>query len=348
MAGVADTTLFALVRDFLKIYLPRQRNASPHTVKAYRSSLEQLFDFVKAEKNIALAQITFEVLGDGMIPAFLDWLEDTQGCSTSTRNHRLKCIRAFYNYAATMDSTAVIFQMEMRKIPFKKSSVPEVVDYMSENAVRAILEQPDTKTKRGLRNQFLMILMYDTAARIQEILNLMVCDIRLGTTPTAVLRGKGGKVRTVPLMEKTVQHFNSYLALFHPGADPFSRVPLFYVARKGKVSPMSDDNIRKFMKEYGTAARHVCTEVPENIHPHLWRHSRAMHLYQHGMDLTLVSQWLGHAHLETTLIYAHADTEQKRKAIEKATSLENLLNAEPPLPLDVNDDDVLKRLYGLK
>jgi integrase/recombinase XerD len=105
MAGMTDATLFALVRDFLKTYLPRQRNNSPHTIKAYRTSLEQLFDFVK--KNIGLAQITFEILNDGTIPAFLDWLEVSQGCGISTRNHRLKCIRSFYNYAASMEPTAV-------------------------------------------------------------------------------------------------------------------------------------------------------------------------------------------------------------------------------------------------
>ncbi len=349
MAGMMNATLFTLVRDFLKTYLPRQRNCSPYTIKAYRTSLEQLFDFVKKEKNIGLAQITFEILNDGMIPAFLDWLESSQGCSVSTRNHRLKCIRSFYNYAASMDSTTVAFQMEMRKIPFKKSPTPEVVAFMSENAVKVLLEQPDTKTQRGLRNQFLMILMYDTAARVQEILGLRVCDIHFGTTPTAVLTGKGNKVRTVPLMAKTVQHFKNYMKIFHPSTDSFSKTPLFYVERKGKVSPMSDDNIRKFLNEYGAAARRACPEVPEKIYPHLWRHSRAMHLYQHGMDLTLVSQWLGHAHLETTLVYAHADTEFKRKAIEKATSMQNPLNDKSAVPqFAVNDDDILKRLYGLK
>ncbi|CAK7061784.1 tyrosine-type recombinase/integrase [Tissierella sp.] len=349
MGRITDSTLFTLVHDFLKIYLPKQRNNSNHTIKAYRTSLEQLFDFVKKERNITLTQITFEILNDGIITEYLDDLESSRGCSISTRNHRLKCIRSFYNYAASMEPTTVIFQMEMRKIPFKKSPTSESISFMSENAVKALLDQPDTQTKNGLRNQFLMILMYDTAARVQEILNLQICDIHLGKTATATLLGKGNKVRTVPLMERTVQHFKNYVAIFHPEADDFSRTPLFYVERKGKVTPMSDDNIRKFMSEYGNAARLVCPDIPEKIYPHLWRHSRAMHLYQHGMDLTLVSQWLGHAHLETTMIYAHADTELKRKAIEKATSVQSPLNDKSAISqFDVNDDEVLKRLYGLK
>ena len=237
-----------MVHDFLKIYLPKQRNNSNHTIKAYRTSLEQLFDFVKKERNINLTQITFEILNDGIITEYLDDLESSRGCSISTRNHRLKCIRSFYNYAASMEPTTVIFQMEMRKIPFKKSPTSESISFMSENAVKALLDQPDTKTKNGLRNQFLMILMYDTAARVQEILNLQICDIHFGKTATATLLGKGNKVRTVPLMERTVQHFKNYIAIFHPEADIFSKTPLFYVERKGKVTTMSDDNIRKFIR----------------------------------------------------------------------------------------------------
>ena len=349
MARITDPVLFRLVHDFLKVYLPSQRNNSPHTVKAYRTSLEQLLDFAKQQQGVDLAEITFEILDNTMISAFLDWLETSRSCSASTRNHRLKCIRAFYNYAAQMEPTAVIYQLEMRKIPSKKIRMGEPIAFMSETAIKTLLKQPDTTTKKGLRDQFLMILMYDTAARIQEALGLRVKDITLGKTPTATLTGKGSKTRTVPLMEKTIWHFQNYMKVFHPGADPYSNAPLFYVVRKGEKQVMSDDNVRKFMREYGSKARCVCPEVPENVHPHLWRHSRAMHLYRRGMDLTLVSQWLGHAHLETTLVYAHADTELKRKAIEKVTSIQNPLKENRKTAnFTVSDDELLKRLYGLK
>lgn len=124
--------------------------------------------------------------------------------------------------------------------------------------------------------------MYDTAARVQEILNLQICDIHLGKTATATLLGKGNKVRTVPLMERTVQHFKNYVAIFHPETNGFSKTPLFYVERKGKVTSMSDDNIRKFMSKYGDAVRLVCPDVPEKIYPHLWRH-RSIPTW-HGFD----------------------------------------------------------------
>jgi site-specific recombinase XerD len=348
MSKVSDAVLFGLVHDFLKVYLPSQRNSSPHTVKAYRTSLDLLFDFVKQQQGITIGEITFQSLNTKTVIAFLDWLEGERGCSINTRNQRLACIRAFFKYASDMDSTTVIHNIEIRKITKKKLSTPSFVEYMNETAVKALFAQPDIKTSKGLRNQFFMILMYDTAARIQEVLNLRIKDIHLGTTPTARLLGKGSKIRTVPLMERTVEHFQNYARIFHPGADVYSDRFIFYVIRSGEMHPMSDDAVLKFMKKYGADAKMQCSDVPDNVHPHLWRHSRAMHLYQSGMDLTLVSQWLGHASLETTLIYAHADTEQKRKAIEKATTAENPLREEITERFREEDEDIIKRLYGLK
>ena len=137
------------------------------------------------------------------------------------------------------------------------------------------------------------------------------------------------------------------MKLYHPGEGNYANAFLFYTDRKGVRAPMSDDNVRKMLRHYADSARASCPSMPTNLHPHHFRHSRAMHLYQHGMDLALVSQWLGHANLETTLIYAHADTEMKRKAIEKASAGICEIDAGESNP-DTLDDDTLKRLYGLR
>ena len=146
-----------------------------------------------------------------------------------------------------------------------------------------------------------------------------------------------------------MQHLKKYLALFHPEQNLFSEQYLFYVIRNQNRKRMTEDNVRKLIAKYGVQARKICKEVPENVHPHLFRHSWAMVLYQNGVDLTLISQWLGHSNLETTLIYAHADTELKRKALEKAVPVESQLkehlNAER---YKVSDEELLKRLCGLK
>jgi len=349
MSKVVDTTFFGLVHDFLRVYLPEQRGCSPHTIRAYRTALGTLFDFVKAEKNIELSALAFGMIDSRMVNKFLDDIE-AGGSSISTRNHRLNCIRAFYAYAAKIDPAAVIHQAEVYKVPRKKTDKPTVVGFLSESAIKALLEQPDVKTKKGLRDRFLMLFMYDTGARVQEVLGVRLCDIRLGKTPTVtLLHTKGAKVRTVPLMRQTVDYYESYRKIYHTNSREHSDCPLFYVTQRGVDSQMNDSTVRKFMAAYGRGAREVCPEIPERVHPHLLRHSRAMHLYRRGMDLTLISQWLGHAQLDTTLIYAHADTEHKRKAIEKSTPagspLKKNLNAKR---YTITDEDMLKKLYGLK
>lgn len=348
MARLKDKLLFTLIHDFLKIYLPGQKCSSPHTIRNYRISIDMLLNFVKKEKGITLADITFEMLDANTIVSFLDYLENERGCSVSTRNQRLKCLHSFFNYAATIEPAAVLYQAEIRKIVLKKEPEKDIVDFMSETAVKALLEAPDTSTKKGFRDLCYMALSYDTAARVQEMLNLKIRDLTFGTTATVLLHGKGSKIRTVPLMEKTVSLLKRYIDVFHSGENAFSDEYLFYVERQNERRQMSDDNVRKFMRYYSRKAHEICDEVPEEIHPHLWRHSRAMHLYQRGMDLTLISQWLGHVNLETTLIYAHADTELKRRAIEQAMSVGEPIFKNDTTHFQVKDEELLKKLYGLK
>jgi len=315
MTKLEKGSLFDLTHSYLNIYLPKQRRASENTIRSYRESLELLIDFVKDKNKIPLWDVTFEMLDASTLVEYLDFIENERGCSISTRNNRLAAVRAFYKYVAEKDITAVAPFVTVKKIPLKNPDSTQVVKYMSEEAVAAVISQPDATTEKGLRNRFFMMLLYDTGARVQELLKVKVGDFRYGKAPTITLCGKpNNKLRTVPLMEKTILHLRQYLSVFHPKAK--DNAPLFYNIAHGQVNPMSDDCVRKFLKIYGKSAKEICAAVPDNIHPHLFRHSRAMHLYQRGMDLTLVSQWLGHANLSTTLIYAHADTEHKRRAIE--------------------------------
>ena len=347
MSAVKDTALFSLVHDFFKVYLSKMRNNSPNTIYAYRESLDALFDFVKSERQIHLSDITFEMIDQLMLTKFLDSLE-ARGCSIQTRNHRLNRIRAFYKYAAKMEPMAVIHQDEILKVPLKTSEKADIIEYMSEDAVKAILSQPDISTEKGLRDQFLMVLLYDSGARIQELMDIRLRDVRMGKTPTLTLHGKGGKTRTVPLQTNTVKQFNRYTEIFHPSGSNYSEEYLFYTFRYGEKHRMHHDTARKLIYEYGLSAKADCPDVPDNVHPHLWRHTRAMHLYQHGVDLSLISQWLGHANQQTTLIYAKADTEQKRRAMEKANNAGPLGDKLSPDRYRVSDDELLKRLYGLK
>ena len=341
--------LFTLIYDYFKIYLPNQRKCSSNTIRAYQIAIESLLDFVKMENNISLQKVTFEMINREVLTKFLDQLEKERNWSVSTRNHRLQCIRAFYAYAAEMEITTIVHHEEILKVPIAIEEKTDIIEHMSEAAVKALWEQPDITTRKGIRDQFLMMLLYDSAARIQELLDIRILDLQLGLTPTLVLHGKGSKMRPVTLMEKTVEHLRRYCKVFHEGESDSSSQYLFYIIRSGQKKRMCEDNARRLIKTYGVAAKSVCPDTPENVHPHLLRHSRAMHLYQHGMPLEILSEWLGHAQLETTLIYAHADTELKRKAIESASPpnspLKDFLNADR---FQVDDEDTLKRLYGIR
>jgi site-specific recombinase XerD len=311
--------------------------------------MDAFLEFTKAQLGIRLAEVTFEMLNSEMLLKYLDNLE-TNGCGIPTRNHHLKCIRSFFTYAAKIDSATVIHKAEIFKVPTKKPTEPNIIKYMNEKAVAALLEQPNPLTKKGLRDRFLMTLMYDTGARLQEIIDLRLCDIRLGKTPLiAIQHGKGDKAREVALMKQTAEHFKNYKQVFHADEGAYSDSPLFYVMHGGIKTPLDSSTVRKLVSSYGKSAREHSKDMPEHIHPHMLRHSRAMHLYQHGMDLTLVSQWLGHSQLETTVVYAYADTEHKRKAIERATpansQLRSKLNSNR---YKITDDEMIKQLYGLK
>jgi len=349
MNRFSGNTLFSLIHDYLKLYLPKQRKLSGNTIRSYREALELLVDYVKELKHISLADVTFEMLSAELILGCLDHLEAERGCSVATRNQRLAAIRAFCVYASERDVTTVFVLTELKKVPVKKPDEVTVVGYMSMDAIAAITAQPDSDTRKGIRDRFFMMLMYDTGARLQEMIDLKLRDIRISKTPTITLHGKGGKVRSVPLMEKTVGHLQKYLSIFHEGVPLSSDVHLFYIVIGGSVKPISASCVRLFLTQYADSARESCPEVPENVHPHLFRHSRAMHLYQQGMDLTLVQQWLGHSQLETTQMYAHADTEHKRKAIAASTPADNPLRAKlNSARYKITDEDTLKRLTGLR
>lgn len=191
-----------------------------------------------------------------------------------------------------------------------------------------------------------MILMYDTGGRIQEILDLRIKDLCLEfDTPLVYLTGKGNKVRAVPLMDKTIQHLMEYLRMFHPQYPQNGDDYLFYTVIRGRKSAMSPDNASVFIKKYANQAKEHCPELPDNVHAHLFRHSRAMHLYQSGIPLSYIKDFLGHVSATTTSIYASADTTMIKEALEKAARQGN---ATSELPIWEGDEGMILKLCGLR
>ena len=331
------------LREWFTAFLPRQRGAAGNTITSCRHTWNMLLGYAAGHHHAAVEKVTFTMLDRATVTGFLDHMQAARSWTASTRNQRLACIRSFFTYAAAAEPALAIYLAGLAGIPRLNGPAAAPVKYMTTDAVTALLAAPDPGTRLGLRDQFFMILMYDLAARDAEMLALNLADIDTRRL-TADLLGKGSKPRRLPITSETARHFGRYAAVFHPSPEPAA--PMFYTVRNHRPARMSDDNVARFVRQHAATAKARCPDVPARVHPHMLRHSRAMHLYQAGMPLALLTEWLGHADPETTLIYAHADTEMKRHALEKANSATS--QGPLPVPLWHDREDIIQRLCGLK
>lgn len=178
---------FKAVRGYLLEYLPKQRCCSENTIKSYRNALNLLVEYLRTEKQLTVSHIDFSLFNRNLILEYLDWLENVRNCGATTRNQRLMVIRAFFKYAG------VALQFEAKGIPTKKTP-GRIVEFLSEDALQTLLSQPDVRKRTNLRNRFFMTLMYETAARCDELLSMKVRDLRLDVRhPVVYLTGKGTK-----------------------------------------------------------------------------------------------------------------------------------------------------------
>ena len=344
---IKEKRFFELIREYFTVFLPLQKSASSHTIKSYKETLNAFLTFLCSYLQKPLKDISFSSVTPDSINAFLQLLEVERSCKASTLNHHLSVIRAFLKYAGIKEPVYNDCYLSAGQVVRRKEETKYIVKHFNEDALRAMLFQPNPAIKNEHRDQFYMILLYDTGARNSELLNLRLQDVVIDTsTPYIIIRGKGKKIRSVPIMMETVRHFESYIKRFHKTADPDS--PLFYTIIHQQIQHMSDDNAARFIQKYARKAKAVCPTVPEKVTPHMFRHSRALSLYRKGVPLPLIAEWLGHSNLETTLIYAYADTEMKRAAIEKATGQNHpLRSTENFIDEYLLDDDMIRKLYGL-
>ena len=245
---------FDAVRCFLLDYLPKHRCLSENTIRSYKQTLNLFVSYMRDEKGVMAVELTFSRMNRDAILGFLTWLETVRKCSASTRNQRLMALRSFLDFAGQMDCTQTALYLAACNIPSKEAH-GRIVEFLTEPALTVLLQQPNPAKPKDLRNLVFMILMYDTAARCSELLNMKVCDLRLDEKhPIAYLHGKGRKTRTVPLLSKTVQHCRQYLRRFHPTTNNRSEAPLFFTVIHGTQQKMSPDTVAAFLKKYGSMA----------------------------------------------------------------------------------------------
>jgi len=341
----ADVNEFwSLARSFLKVYLPNAREVSMNTVKAYKQALESLIKYLE-DSGTARDAITIGAFTPACIEGFMVWMSTSQHLKPRTSNLRLSAIKTFLRYCARHAITNESISREVLELPMKKVR-KEKIEYMSNEAVAAIINAPDDRKATGRRNKAMLSLLYDSAARVQELVDIKVNDLYLNegdntnNEPFVTLHGKGDKLRNVILSPKIVNLILSYLNEFHSGDR--RNAPLFYTKRSGSLWPLSEDSVSRVLKENAKKARLCVPDIPERVHCHLLRKSRAMHLYIAGVPLPAIMELLGHASMNTTTgFYAFVTWEMVSEAMEKAN--EGHLDGE----MLWKEPQVLKQLYTL-
>ena len=301
--------------NFLARYLPGDVGASQNTILSYRDTFTLFLKYYKSCKNVLPENITLDMLTKETVCAFLHWLEDERNCGVSTRNQRLAAIHSFCRFMQTEDVVRLNQYQRVLSIS-KKKAKSGTVNYMSLDAIKLILEQPDATKPSEFRDMVLLSLMYDSGARVQEIADLSVCDVRTDSPATVKITGKGGKTRIIPLMKPTIDIVRRYIANSGLSGVEKRSYPLFPNRSGGKLTRAG---IKYIVDKYVKTARNKKSAIlPDVISPHSFRHSKAMHLLHAGVNLVYIRDILGHTDLKTTEIYARIDGEMKRKALEEA------------------------------
>jgi site-specific recombinase XerD len=251
-------------------------------------------------------------------------------------------LKSYLSFAADKDITLQSVALSVGRIPqFRQAGTERVV--IPDEALAAILRQPPD-TRIGLRDRTIMVMLYDSGARLAEILGLRISDVMLdGDNPYIRINGKGGKQRIVPISAKSIAHLKRYMSAYHGCEGPKTDL-LFYTAIKGMIGLMSEGNVERFVKAYAHEAQRSCPSVPKNVHPHMFRRTRATQLYRNGVDLPLVSRLLGHARLETTQIYASPSLKMLRDAITSVETPEQKAER----PIWEGNETMLIKLSGLR
>lgn len=337
----SPTNFAYYLTQYLSKYLPGQVGASTNTIQSYRDTFSLLLQYLKTSQGIPPEKLTLEDFNKNRVDEFLAWLEEKRQCGIATRNQRLSAIQAFFRYLQIESPSHLLLSQQIMSIRIKRAPKP-VMNYLTFEGIQAILSAVDTTDCSGRRDFALLCLLYDTGARVQEIADCVVSDLRLTVPATLRLTGKGCKSRIVPILSKTMAYLKQYIEGNHLNTPSMGSHPLFYNRKKEKLTRAG---ISYILEKYVECARKSTPGlIPDRISPHSLRHSKAMHLLQSGVNLVYIRDLLGHTDIATTEIYARADSKMKRQA------LENVYKELKPNQTDPSwqeDQELLAWLQGL-
>jgi site-specific recombinase XerD len=326
---------FKYVKDFfgdMRIELKSER-----TIVSYRESLNSFRKYLYEHHSKKVESITVDFVTDRVIRDYIGWVSKNN--SVGTRNIRLSALKAYVKYAAMKNIELAPLSIALDSLKNKKV-YPKRNNWLDKEQILLILEQPK-RTKVGVRDRFIMLFLFSTGARLNEMIAVKVKDVVTdGKYPYVRITGKGNKPRIVPVPDETfLENYRYYLELYH--TDNNIEAYLFYTTIRGYHDKMSEDNIQRILKKYGDAARNINPALP-SVHPHLFRHSYGAQLYRLGLSLPEIAKLLGHVDISTTEIYAETDVEMATEALGK------MIGNQPVRKWDsLSEEDKLK-LLGLK
>lgn len=323
------------LQTFFAEHLLVHKRASPLTIAGYRDTFRLLLRFMQARTGAAPAALPLAALDADAVLAFLDHLERERGCSPRSRNNRLAAIRSFFRLVALREPGSLGAVTRIMAIPTKRCD-NKLVGYLTREEVKALLAAPDRTTWSGRRDHALLLMLYNSGARVSEVTTLKCEQVRLDPAGACLeLHGKGRKERVVPLWAETARIARAWLRELGGFGDGV-------VFPSARGSPLSRDGVDYLLARAVARAASACPSLAAKpVSPHVLRHSTAMHLMQAGVDMAVIALWLGHESLETTHVYVEADLATKERALAK------LAPAPGPLVRFCADDKLLAFLASL-
>jgi len=315
---------------FLSEFLPNQRNLSHNTISSYCDTFKLLILYCKNNLGLKIDKVSVQAITRDVIVGFLEWLAKSRSASISTQNQRLGCIHSFMKYVQGEKPEYLFESQRILNIQYKKKQGRNI-GYLNFEDVKLLLAQVDTSTQNGRRDLTLLSLLYDTAARVQEISDLTVQSIRLEPPAQITIIGKGNKARCVPILKNTVDLLSNYLIEQNLIGISKNNNSLFTNSQNSKLGRAG---ICYILKKYFKLAKKIEKSLPLSISPHILRHSKAMHLLEAGVNVIYIRDILGHVDVSTTEIYAKANLKMKRDALQK---IETTDYCNKPFWLEDND-----------
>jgi integrase/recombinase XerD len=303
------------VQAFFAEYLCQQRRLSPQTITSCRDTFRLLLTFLRDQTGVAPSALRIVDVDAPAVLRFLTYLEQERGNSVRSRNIRLSAIRSFFRLIALRDPDSLGVATRVLAIPTKRED-KKLIAYLTRTEMQALLATPDTSHWTGRRDYALLVTLYNSGARVSEVLSLKRAQVCFGVHTFVQLTGKGRKERTVPLWTDTAQTLQSWFEELGEHAGPYA-----FPNARGKA--LSREGVAYLLHQAVQRALPTCPGLAtKNITPHVVRHSTAMHLLQAGVDIATIALWLGHESIETTHMYLQADLARQEQALEKLEPLE--------------------------